>query len=141
MTDRINFSFITSCLQCNRYWVFGDGPFYCVTLRLAAEPSERLAFPRDEAAWQREVVSQIGLLWREANDEPISQRVVDAFNRWRAKYPSLAGPGLSAPQASGAEPGEARSHALAIVRGGRYVADLGWIPIDQDATRDSRSGG
>jgi hypothetical protein len=127
MRNSISFAYISSYLGCADYRVYGDGEPYRIRLRGRISAYERSMFKGTEAQW-RINLSEIGLLHR-VDGVPITPRIVEAFNGWRAddhtqtlaeicqRYGPIADDNrvLVAPEA---------------VRGGRYAGDEGWIPID-----------
>ena len=79
-SNRYWFKFESAYMGVAEYTVNGDGQPYRVSVRSEAGDYERSISTYDDAGWQRDVVSAIGLL---TASRPIPCAVVRAFNAWR----------------------------------------------------------
>jgi len=130
MTKELTFRSVLSYRGCHTYEVCGDGSPYRVEVRHDASAYHRSIFGGDDAKWQRDVVAAIGLLHRRHDcDTPVSQRVVDAFNAWRAaEHAQIVEEIRSQPGRHGnLAPDNPILVPPQVVCGARYEAGKGWV--------------
>jgi hypothetical protein len=128
VTNPIRFESISSYRGCWDYRVYGDGEPYRISERRRADSYERSNFNGGEAEWQRQVVAAIGLLYR-ADGRPVLQRVVHAFNAWRAAEDAKTVKEILAkPECYGVlSPEDPRLAPPIAARGAQYEFGKGWI--------------